>query len=52
MWHGMHGACEAGAETMLVACVGAPGNPVARDRYYGVGFTPFAREVPHAQRAR
>ncbi len=52
MWHGMHRARDAGAETMLVACVGAAGNPAARDLYYGVGFKPFARDVPHIQRSR
>ena len=52
MWHGMHRAREAGAETMLVACVGAAGSPAARDLYDGVGFEPFARDVPLVQRAQ
>lgn len=51
MWHGMHRARDAGAATMLVACVGASGHPAARDLYYGVGFKPFARDVPHIKRA-
>ena len=52
LWHGMHRARDAGAETMLVACVGAPGNPAARDLYYRVGFKPFCRDLPHIQRAQ
>lgn len=52
MWHGMHLARDAGAETMLVACVGASGHPAARGLYYGVGFEPFARDVPHIKRVR
>lgn len=52
LWHGMHRARDAGAETMLVACVGAAGHPAARELYYGVGFEPFARDVPHVKRAR
>ncbi|MCL5116277.1 MAG: GNAT family N-acetyltransferase [Firmicutes bacterium] len=51
LWHGMHRARDAGAETMLVACVGAAGRPAARELYYGVGFEPFARDVPHVKRA-
>jgi hypothetical protein len=35
-----------------VACVGAAGHPAARELYYGVGFEPFARDVPHVKRAR
>lgn len=51
LWHGMNRARDAGAETMLVACVGAAGRPAARELYYGVGFEPFARDVPHVKRA-
>jgi hypothetical protein len=47
----MHRARDAGAETMLVACVGAPAHPAARELYYGVGFEPLARDVPHVKRA-
>lgn len=50
MWYGMHRARDAGAETMLVACIGAPGHLAARDLYYGVGFEPFARDVPYIKR--
>jgi GNAT superfamily N-acetyltransferase len=50
LWQGMHRARDAGADTMLVACVGAAGRPAARDLYYGVGFTPFARDVPYVKR--
>lgn len=52
LWHGMHRARDVGAETMLVACVGAPTYPAARELYYGVGFEPFARDVPYVKRAR
>lgn len=52
MWHGMQKARDAGAETMLVACVGAAGRPAARDLYYSVGFQPFARDVPYIKRSR
>lgn len=52
LWHGMHKARQAGADTMLVACVGAAAHPAARDLYYGVGFTPISRDVPHVRRAR
>jgi len=52
LWHGMHRARDAGAGTMLVACVGAPTNHAARDLYYGVGFAPFARDVPYVRRAK
>lgn len=51
MWDGMHRARSAGAETMLVACVGAPAHPAARDLYDGVGFEPISRDLPHVRRA-
>ncbi len=52
LWHGMHRARDAGAETMLVACLGSSARPAARDLYYGVGFEPFTRDVPHVKRAK
>jgi GNAT superfamily N-acetyltransferase len=52
LWYGMHRARDAGAETMLVACLGAPARSAARDLYYGVGFQPFSRDVPHVKRAQ
>lgn len=44
--HGMHLAREAGATSMTVACLGAPGYPSARGLYYGVGFRQFTRDAP------
>lgn len=52
LWHGMHLARDAGAHTMLVACVGSPLRVAARELYYGVGFEPFARDVPYIKRAK
>ena len=52
LWHGMHRASDAGAETMLVACIGAPARPAARELYYGVGFEPFTRDVPYIRREK
>lgn len=52
LWHGMHRARDAGAQTMLVACVGAAAHPAARELYYGVGFEPLARDVPYVKRAK
>ena len=52
LWHGMHLARDAGADTMLVACLGAPAHPAARELYYGVGFKPLTRDVPHVKRAK
>lgn len=51
MWHGMHKARDAGANTMLVACVGTNVRPAARDLYFGVGFTPISRDAPSINRA-
>ena len=51
MWYGMHRARDAGAKTMLVACLGAPAHQAARGLYYGVGFKPFARDLPYIKRA-
>jgi GNAT superfamily N-acetyltransferase len=50
--HGMHLARAAGATRMLVACLGAPAHPAARDLYYGVGFRPFTRDLPQIKAAR
>ncbi len=50
MWHGMERARAAGATTMLVACVGAPARPAARELYRGVGFVPISRDVPYVKR--
>jgi GNAT superfamily N-acetyltransferase len=44
--HGMQLARAAGANRMLVACLGAPAHPAARSMYYGVGFREFTRDVP------
>ena len=44
--HGMHLARAAGAHRMLVACLGAPVHPAARNLYYGVGFRELSRDVP------
>ncbi|QSO49875.1 GNAT family N-acetyltransferase [Alicyclobacillus mengziensis] len=49
LWHGMHVARDAGAQTMLVACVSAPVHAAARELYYGVGFETFARDVPYVK---
>ncbi len=48
--HGMRTVRDAGAERMLVACLGAAGHPAARALYYSVGFEPLTREVPHVKR--
>jgi GNAT superfamily N-acetyltransferase len=44
--HGMRVARAAGAERMLVACLGAPTRPAARELYYSVGFREFTRDLP------
>ncbi len=44
--HGMQRARAAGANRMLVACLGAPAHPAARNLYYGVGFRQLSRDVP------
>ena len=49
--HGMQLARAAGATRMLVACVGAPSRPAARDLYLGVGFRPISRDLPQVKRA-
>jgi GNAT superfamily N-acetyltransferase len=50
--HGMHRARAAGAKQMLVACLGSPARPAARNLYYGVGFRALTRDVPHIKVAR
>ena len=50
--HGMQLARDAGAETMLVASVGAPAHPAARELYYGVGFERLTWDVPYVRRAK
>lgn len=50
--HGMHLARAAGAHHMLVACLGAPAHPAARNMYYSVGFRELTRDVPHIKVAR
>lgn len=49
--HGMHLARAAGADRMLVACLGAPAHPAARNLYYGVGFRQFTRDLPQIKAA-
>jgi GNAT superfamily N-acetyltransferase len=44
--HGMRLAKAAGATRMLVACLGAPAHPAARNLYYGVGFRELSHDVP------
>jgi GNAT superfamily N-acetyltransferase len=44
--YGMQQARAAGATRMLVACLGAPARPAARNLYYGVGFRQFTRDLP------
>jgi len=31
---------------MMVACLGAPGHPQARELYYSVGFREVTRDAP------
>jgi len=45
--YGMHRARSAGATRMLVACLGAPAHPAARNMYYGVGFRQLTRDLLH-----
>jgi GNAT superfamily N-acetyltransferase len=44
--YGMHLARAAGANRMLVACLGAPTHPAARTMYEGVGFRVLTRDLP------
>ena len=50
--YGMHLARAAGANRMLVACLGAPAHPAARNMYYGVGFRELTRDLPQIKVAR
>jgi len=50
--HGMQVARAAGATRMLVACIGAPAHPAARNLYYGVGFREITRDLPQIKVAR
>jgi GNAT superfamily N-acetyltransferase len=50
--HGMQLARAAGAARMLVACLGAPAHPAARNMYYGVGFRQLTRDLPQIKVAR
>jgi GNAT superfamily N-acetyltransferase len=50
--HGMHLARAAGADRMLVACLGAPARPAARNMYYGVGFRELSHDLPQIKAAR
>ena len=50
--HGMRLARAAGAEYMLVACLGGPAHQAARAMYYSVGFRPLSRDLPQVKPAR
>jgi len=50
--YGMQLARAAGANRMLVACLGAPAHPAARNMYYGVGFRELTRDLPQIKVAR
>lgn len=50
--YSMHMARDAGANRMLVACLGAPAYPAARNMYYGVGFRMLTRDLPQIKVAR
>ncbi len=50
--YGMHRARAAGATRMLVACLGSPTRPAARNMYYGVGFREISHDVPQIKVAR
>ncbi|MDR6287743.1 MULTISPECIES: GNAT family N-acetyltransferase [Inquilinus] len=50
--HGMHLARAAGANRMLVACLGAPAHPAARTLYHGVGFRELTHDLPQIKPAR
>ncbi len=50
--YGMHLVRAAGAKRMLVACLGAPAHPAARNMYYGVGFRELTRDLPQIKAAR
>ena len=50
--YGMQLARQAGANRMLVACLGAPSHPAARNMYHGVGFCELTRDLPQIKVAR
>ena len=50
--HGMHRAKAAGANRMLVACLGSPAQPAARTMYERVGFRAITRDLPHIKVAQ
>jgi GNAT superfamily N-acetyltransferase len=50
--HGMRVARAAGADRMLVACLGSPKSPAARELYHSVGFREFTRDLPQVNTAR
>ena len=50
--HGMQRAKAAGATRMLVACLGAPAHPVARNLYLGVGFRKISHDLPQIKVGR
>jgi GNAT superfamily N-acetyltransferase len=50
--YGMQRAKATGATRMLVACLGAPAHPVARNLYLGVGFRRISHDLPQIKPAR
>jgi hypothetical protein len=44
--HAMHRARAVGALHAMVACLGAPGRPAARELYHGLGFREISRDAP------
>jgi GNAT superfamily N-acetyltransferase len=44
--HAMHRARAVGALHAMVACLGAPGLPAARELYHGLGFREISRDAP------
>jgi GNAT superfamily N-acetyltransferase len=50
--HGMRRARAAGATRVHVSCLAGAAYPAARGPYYGVGFRPFTRDVPHIKAAQ
>ncbi len=49
--YGMQRAKAAGANRMLVACLGSPAHPAARTMYEGVGFRAITRDLPQIKAA-
>lgn len=50
--YGMHRTRAAGANRMLVACLGSPAHPAALNLYRGVGFSSLSRDLPQIKVAR